>query len=322
MSVMQIIRAGRITWLGTGSLLLAGALGFAGAASADTLQMKNGRVIEGNYLGGSERSVQFETIDGRVQLFSVKDIASVSFTGAPSRRAAAPPPNTPPPAYPPAQSNPPAEAYPPPQQQSYPPPQAYPPPQEEAQGPTPLSPSQYESPAYVGDDGSVVFPVGMHLQVRMVDSVDSQRNRIGDRFHASLDSDMLLGDQVVIPRGTDVFGRLSEAKEAGQLTGRAQLRLELTDIVVNNRMVPIVSGEYELAGKSRGGNTAQKAAGGAVIGAVIGAIAGGGKGAAIGAGVGAGAGTAINIVTRGEQVHIPAETFLDFRLAQPLTVRQ
>jgi len=53
---------------------------------------------------------------------------------------------------------------------------------------------------------------------------------------------------------------------------------------------------------------------------VIGAIVGGGKGAAIGAGVGAGAGTAVQVMTRGQQVHVPSETLLEFTLDQSVTV--
>jgi hypothetical protein len=59
---------------------------------------------------------------------------------------------------------------------------------------------------------------------------------------------------------------------------------------------------------------------GAVAGTVIGAIAGGGRGAAIGAGVGAGAGAAVQVITKGEQVHVPSETLLNFRIAQPFSV--
>ena len=46
---------------------------------------------------------------------------------------------------------------------------------------------------------------------------------------------------------------------------------------------------------------------------------GAGVGAA-GAGVGAGAGTAVQVVTHGEQVHVPSETLLEFSLDQPLTL--
>ena len=64
--------------------------------------------------------------------------------------------------------------------------------------------------------------------------------------------------------------------------------------------------------------TGQFVGGGAALGAIIGAIAGGGKGAAIGAVAGAGAGAGTQIITRGKEVHVPAETVLRFRLDRPL----
>ena len=58
--------------------------------------------------------------------------------------------------------------------------------------------------------------------------------------------------------------------------------------------------------------------GGALLGAIIGGIAGGGKGAAIGAGAGAAAGAGTQVLTRGKNVKVPAESLLTFRLEQPL----
>ena len=59
----------------------------------------------------------------------------------------------------------------------------------------------------------------------------------------------------------------------------------------------------------------------AALGAIIGAIAGGGKGAALGGVSGAGAGTAIQVLTKGVQVRVPAETRLTFVLQQPLRIQ-
>jgi hypothetical protein len=53
---------------------------------------------------------------------------------------------------------------------------------------------------------------------------------------------------------------------------------------------------------------------------VIGGIAAGGKGAAQGAAAGAGAGTAIQVMTHGEKVQIPAESRLDFTLSSPVAL--
>ena len=164
------------------------------------------------------------------------------------------------------------------------------------------------------------MPAGTHILVRMIDSVDSDKNNVGDRFRASLEQDFVVDGTLIAPKGADVYGRLAEAKEAGHFEGKAELKLELTDLVINSRMRPIMTGDYEVSGASRGSDTAKKVGVGAVAGTIIGAIAGGGKGAAIGAGVGAGAGAAVQVMTKGEQVHVPSETLLDFRLEQPFTV--
>lgn len=166
----------------------------------------------------------------------------------------------------------------------------------------------------------LTVPAGTRLVVRTIDAVDSDKNHIGDKFQATLDQALYVNEVLVAPKGADVYGRLDEAKEAGHIEGKSQLKLSLTGIVINGQTVPLTTGDYELSGKSRGANTAKKVGGGAAIGAVIGAIAGGGKGAAIGAGVGAGAGTAVQVMTKGEQVHVPSETLLEFALAQPVTL--
>lgn len=166
----------------------------------------------------------------------------------------------------------------------------------------------------------VQIPVSSTVTIRMIDGVDSSVNHAGEIFHASLEAPLVVGDEVVVPRGADIYVRLVSASSAGHMTGRSELHLELVKLEFQGRSYPLVSSTYTLAGSSRGKNTAAKVGGGAAIGALIGAIAGGGKGAAIGAGVGAGSGAVWNGVTRGKEVRIPSETKLDFQLEQPVTV--
>ena len=156
--------------------------------------------------------------------------------------------------------------------------------------------------------------------MRTIDAIDSTYNLVGDRFQASLEEPLTLEGNVVVARDALVYGRLTQSKESGTFTGRSQLRLELTGIVVNGKMVPVVTGEYEVTGKSRGASTAKRTAGGAALGAIIGAVADGGQGAAIGAGVGAGAGAGSEIITGGDQVKVPSETLLDFTLQQDVSI--
>ena len=254
----------------------------ATAAAADTLELKDGRVLQGRYLGGTRAVLRFE-VDGAVQTFSTNDIVAVTFTNNAGRSDAS--------------------------SGSLP---TNPPPQSSA------SPPQATAPSSGGD--SVTLPAGQSLLVRMIDGVDSSKNNVGDVFKASLETDLVVNDTLVARKGTDVYGRLANAKEAGHIKGSSELQLELTRIVIDGRDYPIVSSDYTLTGKGRGKNTAEKVGGGAALGAIIGAIAGGGKGAAIGAGVGAGAGGAVQVFTRGQQVKVPSETLLEFRLQQPATV--
>jgi hypothetical protein len=259
--------------------LTAVALGFlfVGVASADTLEFKDGRVLKGRYLGGTQAVLRFE-VSGEVQTFSTNDIVALTFT---SRYGNTAPAATPAPA-------------------------------------PDLAPASAAS--YAAPGGEISIPAGQSLLVRMIDGVDSSKNHVGDVFHASLETDLTIRDTVVARKGADVYGRLAESKEAGHIAGSSELQLELTRIVIDGKDYPVVSSDYTLQGKGRGKNTAEKVGGGAALGAIIGAIAGGGKGAAIGAGVGAGAGGAVQVLTRGQQVRVPSETLLEFRLQQPVTV--
>jgi len=166
----------------------------------------------------------------------------------------------------------------------------------------------------------LAIPAGTVITVRMIDSIDSSRNRPGEEFAATVDNPVVVGDKVVIPRSSDARVRLVQSRSAGHMTGQSELQLELVSVVVGGNTYPVQSSYFEKAGASRGKRTAETVGGGAGLGALIGAIAGHGKGAAIGAAIGAGAGTAVQAGTHGEQVRVPSETKLDFTLKSPVTI--
>lgn len=184
------------------------------------------------------------------------------------------------------------------------------------------APTESPVPTYRQYSDTVTVPAGTRLTVRTIDPIDSDKNHVGDKFEATLEQPLYVNDLIVANKGATVYGRLEEVKSAGQFAGKPELRLALTGIVINGQTVALSTSDYDLAGKSRGANTAKKVGGGAAAGAVIGAIVGGGKGAAIGAGVGAGAGTAVQVMTKGEQVHVPSETLLEFTLDQSVTINR
>jgi hypothetical protein len=269
-----------------------------GMLNADTLELKNGSVIKGSYVGGSDTTISFR-VGSSVQQYALADITSLKFD---DRESAAPVRS---PGF--AERSP-ANA-----------PAAYAPSQAPGSNATTSSSAPADSIARATLQ-SVVVPSGTRVTIRTIDGVDSDKNHPGDKFLASLEQPLIVNDITLAPKGASVYGRLQQVQAAGQLTGKSQLRLALTGIVINGQTYPISSGDYEVSGKSRGANTATKVGGGAALGAVIGALAGGGKGAAIGAGVGAGAGTAVQVVTKGDQVHVPSETLLEFTIDQPVSL--
>jgi hypothetical protein len=164
-----------------------------------------------------------------------------------------------------------------------------------------------------------MIPSGTVLTVRMVDSVDSQRDRVGQTFEASLDEPVLDPDgRTLVPRGADVIIKLVDDQQSGKLEGRTVLTLDVVSLRVDGRDVEIDTTAITEQSASRAGRSAKVIGGTAVLGTIIGAIAGGGKGAAIGAASGAGVGTAAQVATKGQRVRIPSETRLTFTLQQPV----
>ena len=167
---------------------------------------------------------------------------------------------------------------------------------------------------------SVTLPAGTQIPIRTIDSVDSRTDQVGQTFNASIDSDVSQGDQVVIPKGADVRLKLTRVTSAGEIRGKSELQLQLDRITVGQKGYVVVSDVVERVAAAEGPKTARDIGIGAAVGAAIGAITGGKKGAAIGAGVGAGSGAVVAAITKGEQVLVPSETRLEFRLEQPVDI--
>jgi hypothetical protein len=117
---------------------------------------------------------------------------------------------------------------------------------------------------------------------------------------------------------------IAEVNTGKMGVGSNQAALALRSITVSGRTY-MVQTETQQASGNRGiganKRTAEMTGGGALLGTVIGAMAGGGKGALIGAVVGGAGGAAAQVLTRGKEVKVPAETLLTFKLDQPLTLR-
>ena len=111
---------------------------------------------------------------------------------------------------------------------------------------------------------------------------------------------------------------------SGGVTGSPEMVLDVHSLTVHGRKYLVSTTDLEEdsdRGIGTNKRTAATVGGGAAIGTIIGAIAGGGKGAAIGGLVGAAGGAATQVLTKGHDVKVPAETLLRFRLDEPVTLR-
>src|SRR5882672_7683618 len=112
---------------------------FVSVAAADTLELKDGRVLKGKYLGGTQAVLRFE-ISNEVQTFNTSEIVALTFTGG---SLSAAPVSDPAPMAAPARR---------------------------MSGP---------SAASSAPGGAISIPAGESMLVRMIDGVDSSKNHVG-----------------------------------------------------------------------------------------------------------------------------------------------
>jgi outer membrane lipoprotein SlyB len=165
------------------------------------------------------------------------------------------------------------------------------------------------------------IPAGTTLEVRTNEPINSTHPE-GRTYQADIATEVVDTEgKVLLPKGSQVELVILEAKEKSGIKGAA-LQLGMRSVTVNGQTYLVVSEEVkETTGLGRNKKTAQNVGGGAALGTLIGAAAGGGKGAVLGGIVGAAAGAAVQVLTQGKEVRIPAESVLRFQLDEPIRLQ-
>lgn len=189
------------------------------------------------------------------------------------------------------------------------------------------------SAAFTASD--ITLPEGTVIVLQLNDHLSTKTSSEGDTFTAVVMTPILLGDQLVIPKGSNVAGSISRLLRPGRFKGKAVLNLLFQSITLPGREeVPIVAtlikvgsegnenihSEGSIEGQSSKSGDAAKVIAPGLAGAGIGTLAGGGKGAGIGAGVGIAVGLATVFTSRGKDIEIPKGATLDISLDRPLTL--
>ena len=166
------------------------------------------------------------------------------------------------------------------------------------------------------------IPAGTSLQVRTTEVIESQ-TMDGRIYRGTIESDVRdTQGRLAIPSGA--IAELVVRRDADN-----DLVLDLDSVTVNGRRYGVNAtsnrvggGGVDIRNSGIGANkeTARNVGGGALLGAILGAVIGGGDGAAAGAAAGAAVGAGAQILTKGRQVKVPAETLLSYKLQSDLNL--
>ena len=166
----------------------------------------------------------------------------------------------------------------------------------------------------------VVVPAGTALPLVFETTAASDKSAVGERVLARLAEDVRVRDEVVLPAGAEVRGRVTVAVKAGHVSGRSRLAVAFDEVMVKNVALPLSASGIDVTGKSQKSRDTKIAVGAAGAGALIGAIAGGGSGALKGGLIGGAAGGTAVLITKGEEVVFPAGSRHTVKLRQALRV--
>ena len=167
---------------------------------------------------------------------------------------------------------------------------------------------------------ALVLPEGTNIPVSLETALSTASSNAGDMAVARVSSNVEVGGHVVVPAGSEVRGRVTTSVRSGKVKGRARLVVAFDTIVVNGHEHPVDLRPIDVTARSGKKKDGAMIAGGAGAGALIGAIADGGHGAGIGALIGAGAGTGAVLLTRGEDVKLPAGGKWSLQVAHSATL--
>ena len=200
--------------------------------------------------------------------------------------------------------------------------------------PTPAPPARPPASSLRPAAGPTILPNGTEFGVELLDTLSTRFNEKGDTFRARVFRDVRLHQGIVIPAGTQLYGRITHLKRAGRIRGRAQMSLrfdelrfldgrniafEATLVGIDERSdEKLKDEEGTIEASATKGKDMGKIGKTSAVGALIGVVAGGKTGAGVGALGGAAVGLGRVLLTRGKDAQLEARTRLRIRLTQDL----
>src|SRR4051794_20142120 len=105
---------------------------------------------------------------------------------------------------------------------------------------------------------SVVLPAGTTFRVRTNEFIDVDSSRSGMKFRGVLDDPIMMGGDVLVPRGADVELVAANVQQGGKMKGSDLIQLKVDAIDVKGRMYPVVTSLSETKTAGEGKKTTRK----------------------------------------------------------------
>jgi hypothetical protein len=171
---------------------------------------------------------------------------------------------------------------------------------------------------------SLEVPSGTILRAAFDTEISSKTAKVGDRLEGSLlDSVMADDGTVVAGSGAKVRAEVENAKPAGDLGGRSELRFRIKEIQIGGDWHPVSTSAYDAIGETHTKKNIGYIAGGAAVGAILGQVLGKDTESTLkGAAAGAAAGTGAAAIKGGAEITIEKGRTVAFTLESPLTIRR
>lgn len=167
------------------------------------------------------------------------------------------------------------------------------------------------------------LPSGTEIVVRTKEAIDSKSAKVGQTFSAQVDQDVVLNsNKVVIPKGS-LAELVIRSVSSGSLTSGSEVKLDIQAITVGGQRYLVSTVDLQQKGDIGIGlnkGMAETITGGSTQDAIVGAIGGREQGGAIGTALGAASGAGTQIPSKTNDIRVPAETVLNFKLDKPVSL--
>lgn len=129
-------------------------------------------------------------------------------------------------------------------------------------------------------ESSIVLPKGTNISINVDRNIASKSVQPEFQFGGVVDLDVLGNNEILIPAGTKVMGKVVSVKTAGRVAGQAEIVLILTKIQKGDKYIPVETEALAVQGESQGKKTVRNVGVGAATGAAFNKGKGAGRGAA------------------------------------------